>query len=398
MLPKLELFTLTHAQRTGPLVQTDMALNSLAIPIFVLLSALPVAAAEPELRQSVIFKAGEDGYHTFRIPSLLVTRRGTALAFCEGRKHSAGDSGDIDLVLKRSLDGGTTWQTLQVVADHGADTIGNPCPVIDRKTGIIWLLLTGNPGGTEESKILAGNGTRTVWVTSSKDGGATWPPAVDITASVKNDDWTWYATGPGNGIQLRSGRMVVPCCHAKKGGRAYRSHVIYSDDRGKTWRAGGEAGENTDESSVVELADGSLLLNARTESDAKRRSVTRSADGGLTWGPVSLDETLIEPTCQASLIRFGGHGKLPPALLFSNPADLARVKETVRLSYDDGKTWPNSLRLYEGPSAYSSLAILGKAFVGCLYERGQKHPYESIAFARIPLDWLARSSGGSTGR
>lgn len=371
-----------------PVVEKSMAISPLTASALVLLSAWSAVGAQPEPRQTPVFQAGEAGYHTFRIPALVATRRGTVLAFAEGRKNSAGDSGDIDLTLKRSFDNGKTWQKLQVVADHGADTIGNPCPVVDRTTGVIWLLLTGNGGDTEERKILAGTGTRSVWITGSKDDGATWSPAVEITSSVKSADWTWYATGPGNGIQLRSGELVVPACHARRGTTTFASHVIYSRDHGRTWQLGGSASDDTDESAVVELGDGSLMLNMRSAPAAKKRSIARSRDKGLIWSPVTLDETLIEPTCEASLIRFEGKGRAKAALLFSNPADRVRARETVRLSYDDGLTWPASRLLYEGPSAYSSLAVLRDGSIGCLYERGKTNPYETITFAGFPMEWL----------
>lgn len=338
-----------------------------------------------------IFKAGQDGYHTYRIPALIATRTGTVLAFCEGRKHSRSDSGDIDLVLKRSVDGGATWSPMQVVWDDGPNTVGNPCPVLDRETGVIWLLLTHNLGEDQESLIINGasRGTRTVWVTHSADDGESWSPPREITATTKAPDWTWYATGPGVGIQLRSGRLVIPCDHAVAQTRALRSHVIYSDDHGENWRLGGVAGEDTDECQVAELSDGSLLLNMRNEGGPNRRAVVRSRDGGCTWSQVSLDHALIEPVCQASLLRYHDPDSgVPGPLLFSNPASVRRVRMTVRLSEDDGATWPWSKLLWEGPCAYSCLAVMPDGNVGCLYERGERHPYETLTLARFPLAWL----------
>src|SRR5579885_941079 len=176
----------------------------LALALLACVGSLP--AAEPE--QKPVFVAGKDGYHTYRIPSLLVTKKGTLLAFCEGRKSSSSDSGDIDLLLRRSFDGGKTWGKTQVVWDDGANTCGNPCPVLDARTGTVWLLLTHNLGSDTEAQIVSrtGKGTRTVWVTRSDDDGATWARPVEITRAVKRPDWTWYATGPGVGIQTKSGR------------------------------------------------------------------------------------------------------------------------------------------------------------------------------------------------
>jgi sialidase-1 len=257
--------------------------------------------------------------------------------------------------------------------------------VVERTTGTIWLLLTHNLGTDTEPQIVDGTskGTRTVWVTKSTDDGATWDRPVEITKAVKRSEWTWYATGPGVGIQLQSGRLVIPCDNKVAGSKARQSHVIYSDDQGLSWQLGGVVGPNCNESQVVERADGSLLLNMRSFEANNRRLVATSKDGGLTWSPPVEDPVLIEPVCQASILR------LPTrALLFSNPASTRREKMTVRLSTDDGQTWPVAKLLHEGPAAYSCLTILPDGTIGCLYERGDKHAYETITLARFPLSWL----------
>lgn len=358
-------------------------LTLLAWPVFVWSAGSPLSSVE-------VFSAGQDGYHTYRIPAIVRTGKGTLLAFCEGRKNNGRDWGDIDLLVKRSTDGGRTWSKQITIADLGTDTVGNPAPVIDRRTNTIWLLLTRNPGDVPEKRIAAGitSVTRTVWVTHSKDDGRSWAAPVDITAAVKPPDWSWYATGPGNGIQLRTGRMVIACDHNRGDATRRYSHVIYSDDSGKTWEPGGSAGPDCNESAVVELPDSSLMLNMRSYAGKNRRAVSISRDGGLTWSEPVLDEALIEPVCQASLIRFGkGNRSL---LLFSNPADMKRVNMTVRLSRDQGKTWAASKTIHAGPSAYSNLVELDGKTVGLLYERGDAGPYECITFARFPLAWLSK--------
>ncbi len=335
-------------------------------------------AAGPEAVE--VFRAGDNGYNNFRIPALLATKKGTLLAFAEAR-GARSDSGNIDLVLKRSSDHGKTWSALQVVADSGGDTIGNPCPVQDRKTGRIFLPLTFNPGNVTEAQMIGRQveARRTVYLTWSDDDGRTWAPLREITEAVRKPHWTWYATGPGVGIQTRSGRLVIPCDHYAEGTAGSISHVFFSDDHGVTWQLGGDAPEGTNESQVVELRDGSLLLNMRSYRGKNRRGISRSADGGKTWGAVAWDETLIEPVCQASLIGVGG------ALYFSNPASSEkREKLTVRVSRDEGRTWSAVRVLHEGPSAYSCLAALKGKQLGCLYECGEAGPYERIAFARFP--------------
>ncbi len=336
-----------------------------------------VAATLP---QTDVFRAGEGGYRSYRIPALIVSPKGTLLAFCEGRRNSASDTGDIDVLLRRSFDGGKTWGAPQTIADMGEDTVGNPTPVVERKSGAILLLMTSNPGRVTERQT--GPRDRTVWISRSSDDGATWSAPAEITAQVKQPGWTWYATGPGNGIQLRSGRLVIPCDHNSSDNRRY-SHVIYSDDRGATWRTGGVAEEQTNESAVVELKGGELLLNMRSYHGRQRRAVQRSRDGGLTWSPLQFDEILIEPVCEASMVT-DAKGRV----LFSNPAATTRARMTVRLSGDGGHTWTASRVVQDGPAAYSSLAALRGDAIGLLYEWGEAGPYERISFARFDTAWV----------
>ena len=342
---------------------------------------------KPFFRQIDVFVSGTEGYHTFRIPSVIVAPNGTVLAFCEGRKTSRSDTGDIDIVLKKSFDNGITWQPMKVVWDDGENVCGNPCPVVDSETGIIWLLLTHNLGQDHEKEIIAGTseGTRTVWVMNSTDNGDTWSEPVEITESTRMPGWAWYATGPGVGIRLLGGRLVIPCDFITIKGEDWGSHVIYSDDHGATWKLGGTVLPQTNESQAVELSDGTLLLNMRNYSGNHLRAVTTSSDSGMIWSDIRYDETLIEPVCQASIIRYPGKN----IILFSNPASKDnRIKMTVRLSDDDCKTWKTAKLIFEGPSAYSCLTVLPDSNIGCLYERGNEHPYETISFAVFDLEWL----------
>ena len=349
----------------------------------------PILAADSGLIQSEVFVAGEEGYHTFRIPSLLVTPKGAVLALCEGRKRGTSDTGNIDLLLKRSRDNGETWEPLQVIADDGSNTFGNPCPVLDRSTGTIWLPLTHNLSEDSEEEILnqAGKSTRTVWMMHSKDEGATWSKPVEITRSVKPTNWTWYATGPGVGIQLRSGRLLIPSDHYMAGSKERYSHAMFSDDHGLTWKVGAPLGPRCNECQAIELADGTVMMNMRSYHGKNRRAIAYSKDGGETWSEPVQDEALIDPVCQASIILHPA-GQGMNAVLFSNAASTRREKMTVRVSHDEGKTWPHSKLLHDGPAAYSCLAILPDGRGACLYERGNKRIYEKITLARFPLKWL----------
>lgn len=342
--------------------------------------------------QAPVFVSGQGGYHTYRIPALIATRAGTLLAFCEGRKQGRSDAGDIDLLLRRSRDGGRTWDPVQLVWDGGPNTCGNPCPVVDRTTGTVWLLLTHNLGRDTEAQILdrTSEGTRTVWVTKSTDDGVTWAKPVEITRAVKPPDWTWYATGPGLGIQTRTGRMVIPCDYYVAGTKERRSHVIYSDDHGASWQLGGTVGPHCNECQVAERADGSLLLNMRSYRGNHRRVTSVSRDGGLTWTAPEEDPTLIEPVCQASLVSAPGHMGV---MVFANPASEKRERMTLRLSRDDGRTWTAARVLHAGPAAYSALAPLPDGQIGCLYERGEQSPYETLTFTRFSVDWLGGENG-----
>lgn len=356
--------------------------------------AAAVHAGDSGMLQTALWKGGGNGYHTYRIPAIAVTKQGTVLAFCEGRRKHGGDAGDIDLLGKRSTDHGKTWSEQEVIYNDGVNTCGNPCPVVDLETGTVWLFSTWNLGSDHEGQIIAGQSkdTRRVFVMSSTDDGLTWSKPSEITAGVKKPDWTWYATGPGSGMQIvhgrHKGRLIAACDHMEAKTKHYYSHIIYSDDHGKTWQLGGRTPKHqVNECEVVELSDGRLMLNMRSYDVSKKmRQRAFSRDGGLTWEEQGFDDSLIEPICQASIERYSWSGvNKESVILFSNPASAQRVNMTVRASFDDAETWTRKLVLHPGPSAYSDLAVLADGAVFCLYERGEKQPYEEIVLARFTL-------------
>ncbi|MBV7335702.1 glycoside hydrolase [Chloroflexi bacterium TSY] len=347
-----------------------------------------------KLEQRNLFTSGQDTYHTFRIPAMTVSVHGTLFAFAEGRKHGRGDAGEIDLVLKRSFDNGATWQPMQLVVTESGMTCGNPCPVVDRDTGTIWLPFCKNLADGDENLITQGKAPRTVWVTHSTDDGVTWTEPTEITDDVKDPSWTWYATGPTHGIQLQNGRLVIPCDHMvgkyfDRQRDPYHSHIIYSDDHGISWQIGGIVDDGTNECAVVELVDGSVYINCRNYVGGKWRAVAWSHDQGKSFSQFRWDETLLEPICQASLVRLTDEQRHDRnRILFANPASTAREKMTVRLSYDECQSWPVAKVLYEGPSAYSDLAVTSDGMLHCLYECGEEHSYAQLRLAQFDLAWL----------
>lgn len=345
--------------------------------------------AESRISKEVtVFERGMAGYPNMRIPALIQTPEGALLAFAEGRV--GGDAGDIDTVMRRSEDGGETWSALQVVWGDGENTCGNPAPVVDEATGTIWLFLTWNYGPDHESKIMTGESRypRKVFVTHSKDDGRTWSVPEDLSATLRHPDWRWYATGPCNGIQLKrgphAGRLIIPANHSdratsQRSSKTYRSHIIYSDDHGATWQLGAIHEPFTNESSVVELADGSVMDFMRSYHNTGLRSVATSSDGGASFGLTRFPCELVTPVCQASAIRWQwpDSESEKSVIAFSSPKGNRRENLTLWLSEDEGRTWPVEHTIYKGPAAYSCLTRIDDERLGLLYE---KDNYQKIVF------------------
>jgi sialidase-1 len=340
------------------------------IATLALILGLAAAASAASPVSQDVFVGGRGGYLTYRIPALVRSQQGTLLAFGEGRKTGIADHGNIDLVLRRSTDGGRSWGALQVIEAEGFQTWGNPAPMVDRETGRIWLLFTRNNLG--------------VFVIYSDNEGWTWSAPREITAAVKPEGWGWYATGPGHAIQLASGRLLVPCDHREGG--VMSSHVIYSDDHGQTWKLGGVLAPQTDECMAVETADGRVYLTMRNMLGQKRRAYAVSDDGGQSFSEVKIEEQLVDSTCQASIIALAESGE--PLLLFLNPASPKRENMALRASRDNGLTWSAARTIFAGPSAYSDLAILPGPAVGVLYENGAGWPYSKITFTVLDREWI----------
>lgn len=338
-----------------------------------------------------LFQRSDAGYACFRIPAVVITQRESVLVFAEARKNGCSDTGNIDLVMRRSTDGGRTWSPILVVRDNGDNVCGNPVPVLDRTTGRVVLVYCENRGEDTEAGIIAGASTegRRVFMIYSDTDGLSWSTPVEVTPEVKKEDWTWYATGPCHGIQLQSGkykgRLIVPSNHVKSGTNSHFSQMLYSDDGGRTWNLGASTAiPNANESTAAELPDGTILLNMRNMNyREKHRLQTLSSDGGETLSPIQHVEQLTEPVCQASIVNYTCDGKITDTLLFSNPRSTVREKMTVQISRDRGVSWQPNLLVYDGPSAYSDMAVFRNGDVGIVYENGLENANEKITFLRM---------------
>ncbi|MEU1033192.1 sialidase family protein [Streptomyces mirabilis] len=394
-------------------VLTAAALCVLALPSPARASAADASgAAGASFEQQVLFRASQDpGYACFRIPAVVRSTHGTLLAFAEGRVHDCGDAGDIDIVVKRSADGGRTWGPLQVVNEGAGDTHGNPAPIVDRETGRIVLAETYNTGRTD------GRGCdvpcdRTPHLQYSDDDGLSWSAPRDLSAEILPPNWnSWYATGPVHGIQLtrgrHAGRLVFGVnTETWNGSRvtANNAALITSDDGGDHWRIGasdswpiaddGTFRQKPSELTLTERADGSVLVSGREQdgTDLGHRTQTVSRDGGDSFTATFRDlPGLYAPQVQGSVLRLGDR------ILLACPGDPDRRRTMmIRSSYDGGRTWDSVDRgtvVTTDWSGYSDLVGIGGGAVGLLYEGGAVDARDEVRFARFTEDWLTPRRG-----
>ena len=343
-------------------------------------------AVANDLEHVLLFDSGAGEYPRYRIPALVVTPSGILLAVCEGRKDGRGLTGNIDLVCRRSRDHGKTWSPEVVVADDGDNTLGNPCLIRDDQEKKVWLAFTRSLGIDTEEEIVDGTSREStrVFVINTNDEGESWSKPVDITATAKRSDWTWYGTGPGVGIHMKSGRLVIPSYHAEAKSGVYRSHMVFSDDHGETWTHGTPIGDQCGECHVVETREGDLVLNARTNVGIEQRTISRSHDGGESWLDAEFDERLYDPHCQACVIALPPTEEQASRWLFTHPAGPGRRDLTARLSFDEGKSWPVSRLLHKGDSQYSCTAVLPDGSIGCLYDCWKEGNYR-LFYMRFDL-------------
>lgn len=364
--------------------------------LLVVLLPLRAFAGRPEFTD--VFAPANDGFKSIRIPAMLVTRRGTVLAFAEGRAANA-DQASNRILLKRSADGGRTWDAARIVASDGANSLNNPCCVEERQSGHVFLMYQRVPSHLKETSpnISTGYDGPDVYrclLISSDDDGLTWTKPLDITRSTKRPTGaTTICSGPGIGIQLtrgeHTGRLIVPFNEGPYG--KWNDYAVFSDDRGATWSYGKNvpgamvgSRSQINEVQMVELSDGSVMLNSRQMAGRKVRKTAISRDGGVTWSSIRDVDELRDPGAMASIFRYsfadnGGRG----IILYSGPDSAKRNNGTIHLSYDDGQTWPIRRVLFPGSFGYSVLTRLPDGTAGCLFETSGK-----IVFARFTLPWL----------
>ncbi|GAA1898973.1 exo-alpha-sialidase [Streptomyces durmitorensis] len=377
----------------------------------------PTAQAAPDTRatgfeQQVLFKASQDpGYACYRIPAVVKTVKGTLLAFAEGRVNDCSDAGDIDIVVKRSHDGGRTWSPLQVVNEGAGDTHGNPAPIVDRRTGRILLAETYNTGRTDGGNC-AVPCDRTPHLQYSDDDGRSWSAPRDLSDQILPDDWnSWYATGPVHGLQLtrgrHAGRLVFTVnTETWNGSRVTANHaaLIVSDDGGDNWRIGakdsypiaddGTFRQKPSEMTITERPDGALYVSGREQdgTDLGHRTHTVSRDGGDSFvAPFKAIPDLYTPQVQGSTLQFGKR------MLLACPGDPDRRRTMqIRSSYDGGRTWDSVDRgttVTTDWSGYSDMVRADGEHVGLMYEGGAVDARDEIRFARFTEDWLKPRRG-----
>jgi sialidase-1 len=363
-------------------------------------------------QRSPVFVGGKDGYSVYRIPAI-ISQKNVLLAFCEGRVSGRRDFGDIDIVMKRSMDGGETWSHMAIVVNNDSLQAGNPAPVVDLTDpaypdGRIFLFY--NTGNNHEGEVRKGNGFREVWYKTSIDKGISWSGPVNITAQVHRpnqptanpsyhftEDWRSYANTPGHGMQFNSGefrgRIFIAANHSAGAPQSefqdYAAHGFFTDDHGKTFRLGqvvGIAGSN--ESTATELSRGRLMMNSRNQrGDIRARIISISSSGGTKWDTTYFENNLPDPICEGSLLVIGKR-KGMNILAFCNAADVKhRDNLTLNISVDDGATWTRKIVVDKATNenvkdhaAYSDILKINKREIGILYERDQ---YAQIVFTTV---------------
>lgn len=345
--------------------------------------------------RTLVFKQGDAGSKFYRIPAVTTAADGSIVVVADKRITCLWDlPNDIDVVCRRSEDMGRTWSETVTIAGEGTTSgYGDPALVLDRKSGnLLCLMASGN--GLWQSN--AENPAR-LMMAVSKDNGQSWSAPREITPQIYGPDCQdsirskWYGAfiSSGNALQLKDGRImaVMPTRTTSEWGGPLSCYVIYSDDGGETWNVSQNPGDsNGDESKLVELQNGDILMSIRNRAHGKRK-FSLSHDRGVTWSEPFFQDDIIEPACNGDMIRYR-HGK-QSYLLHSIPYHTEN-RENIHIlaSYDEGKTWPVKRSIVPGEAAYSSLTVLSDGTIGCFVEEGGNDGGFELHFIRFSPDWL----------
>lgn len=352
----------------------------------------------------------QDNCDCYRIPGMATTNKGTLIAVYDNRYNNCKDlQEDVDVGMSRSIDGGQTWQPMKVIMDlkewgglsNQLNGIGDPAVLVDRTTGTIWVAALWLHGHTKDKMAwwasqpgITPQETGQLMLVRSDDDGLTWSEPISITAQTKDPKWHLFFNGPGAGITLNDGKIMFAAQY-KDENQVPHSTLIYSDDKGKTWHTGIGAKSHTTEAQVVQLANGSIMLNMRDDRNRDNkdnlygRSVATTTDLGKTWTEHPTSRlALVEPNCMASIISYK-NDKGKQFLFFSNPADAnKRINMTIKASDDDGLTWDKlpSVKLYANECfGYSCLSLIDNKYIGILYEGAG-----DLYFQKIPISELIK--------
>ncbi|QQD15110.1 sialidase family protein [Sphingobacterium sp. UDSM-2020] len=384
-------------------------MQKLFLTLSILLSSTMIQAQE-----TTVFKSGDDGYKSYRIPAIVKDKSNNLIAFSEGRVEHAGDYGNVDIVYKISSDNGKTWGPLQIAVDQDKLQAGNPAPIVDLldpqyPKGRIFLFY--NTGNNHEGDVRKGNGIRECWYITSTDGGKTWAAPTNITTAVHRpnqpgfnpnytfkEDWRTYANTPGHALQFDSGkykgRIYIPANHSegdpKPAGKDYFAHSYYSDDHGKTFKIGNTISfEGGNETMAAQISETGLYMNTRNQQgNVRNRIVSYSNDGGATWDTTFYDKNLPDPVNQGSTLSWK-KGKNYILAVCNAASQKDRDNLTLRISKDQGKTWYFNHVVAKAPvgykdsyAAYSDIILINNKKIGVLYE---KDNYETIVFDTVSI-------------
>jgi len=379
-----------------------LSMNKNIFNLIVLLFCFSIVNAQ---NKSVpVYVSGTDGYKSFRIPAIIKAPNGNLLAFCEGRVNGSGDFGDIKIVLKRSSDNGKTWTALQIVASNDSLQAGNPAPVADLTDpryphGRIFLFY--NTGNGHEMELRKGKGHRDVFYKTSIDNGITWSDPVDITLQVNRihqptvnpkwnfvEDWRTYANTPGHALQFKDGkykgRIYIAANHSsgdpKPELRDYQAHGYFTDDHAATFHLSQTVPfQGSNESTAAELSNNGLMMNSRNQT-GKFRIVSLSKDGGETWDTTFVDHNLPDPVCEGSLLNIGIKKGKSVLAFCNNDSEKSRDSLTLRISFNEGKTWKKKFLIDPKNTGYSDIVKISKKNIGVLYEAND---YKEIRFTIV---------------